>query len=391
MADENPITQFLDELKSSFLSGKFLKMTIGKPRQKSQDLKNIYIRPVLIKNRSLLNTVYRHSTRDVTKNYPVEDILPLIENHLTRDFMQANLFSIDKDLQLMISKKGQARLISGKPSQSPLQTVSHDQIKNRIILPEGKVYLQQLGITNASFKVTPKMQDKYRQINKYIEIIDGILPEKPGDKPFRACDMGSGKGYLTFALYEHLLNNRGMEVDMYGVEMRGELVDKCNRIARESGFEGLNFVQSSIDDYEIRDVDMLIALHACDTATDDAIFRGIRAGAQYIIVAPCCHKQVRKAMKPQNEMQPILRHGIFLERQAELLTDGIRTLLLEKYGYQTRAFEFISTEHTPKNVMIVATKSHKNVNKAAISRQIHKIMQSFGIEYHHLERLLEGL
>jgi len=232
------------------------------------------------------------------------------------------------------------------------------------------------------------MNDKFRQIDKYIEIIDSNLKESMPDKPFTIADMGSGKGYLTFALYDHLANNLKMEVKITGVEMRQNLVDLCNKIARESGFDGLSFVQGSISDYKIEKIDMLIALHACDTATDDAIFKGISADAGYIICAPCCHKQIRKAMNPENEMKPILKHGIFMERQAEMLTDGLRALFLEKHGYQTKAFEFISTNHTPKNVMIVGRKSQVKPDIAKISDQIHRIKNAFGIEKHYLEELI---
>ncbi|MFA5359331.1 MAG: methyltransferase, partial [Patescibacteria group bacterium] len=166
------------------------------------------------------------------------------------------------------------------------------------------------------------------------------------------------------------------------------LVDLCNRIVAESGFEGLSFVQGSISDYPVGKIDMLIALHACDTATDDAIFKGISADATYIICAPCCHHQIRKEMNPENELKPILKHGIFLERQAEMLTDGLRALILEKYGYHAKVFEFISTSHTPKNVIIVGRKTKIKPDVDKISDQIHQIKRAFGIGNHYLEQLL---
>ncbi len=389
MPAEDQITTFIQKVKDHFVQGRLIKITLGKPPNKQQDLKNLYIRPVEIKDQMLLQAVFRYQTRDVTKNQTLEQTEELLRDHLGRQFLQANLFALNEDVQLMISKKGKAKLISGRPTQSPLQEFSHDHEKTRPLKPEGKIWLQKLGITNASFEVIPRMQDKYRQINKYIEIIDDILPRKTGSDKFTVVDMGSGKGYLTFALYDYLVNHKKIAAQVTGVEIRQDLVELCRDIAKESGFDKLHFESGSIRDFDPGKPDMLIALHACDTATDEAIFKGINSGSPVIIVSPCCQKQVRKAMKPENELKPVLQFGTFLERQAEILTDGLRSLFLEKYGYQTRVLEFISTEHTPKNVMIIAVKSHRNVDKAEISRQIKMIKESFGIEYHHLETLLK--
>lgn len=271
-----------------------------------------------------------------------------------------------------------------------MEKLSHDRIKQRLINPEGKKYLTSLGITNQQFRVIPAMNSKFRQINKFIEIISSVLPKTPPEKEFNVTDMGSGKGYLTFALYDYLVNTLKYPAKITGIEMREDLVKKCNQISGASSFNGLDFKKSTIGEYNLPATDMLIALHACDTATDDAIFKGIKSRAKYIIVAPCCHKQVRKSMNPGPELQPILKHGIYLERQAELLTDGIRGLIMEKYGYKIKSLEFISTEHTPKNVMIIAVKSHQNVNKDKISYRISELKRMFGIDYHHLETLMEG-
>ena len=199
------------------------------------------------------------------------------------------------------------------------------------------------------------------------------------------ADFGSGKGYLTFALYDHLFNNLKMTPSVSGFELRENLTRFCNELAEKQPFSNLKFIAQDINDYQTERLDMLIALHACDTATDVAIAKGIKANAKIIVVAPCCHKQIRKQLNVHNEMQPILKHGIMEERQAELLTDGIRALLMEAHGYKTKVFEFISTEHTPKNVMIVGIKS-KAKNEALA--QVESIKKHYGIEYHALERLI---
>ncbi|MFC0182914.1 SAM-dependent methyltransferase [Pseudarcicella hirudinis] len=205
--------------------------------------------------------------------------------------------------------------------------------------------------------------------------------------------MGSGKGYLTFALYDYLHNVLKLNTEITGVEYRQDMVDLCNRIAGKSGFNQLNFVQGTIEEFESEHINLLIALHACDTATDDAIYKGIRAGAELIVVAPCCHKQIRREIeknKAENELNFLTKYGIFLERQAEMVTDGIRALILEYFGYKTKVFEFISDAHTPKNVLVVGIKSkERDDKKAGILKKIQETKTYFGIDYHHLERLLK--
>lgn len=389
MTDSTTIDRFLGLIKEGFDKASLLKITLGKTRKKDAELKNVFIRPILIGQQKFLSFIYHNKTNDITKNFALEEGLEQINTLLKDQFLQANLFDHHQDVQLMISKKRKVSLKLLKPSSPLLQTFSHDKIKKRLIDPDGKQYLQDLGITNQDFGVIPGMNSKFRQINKFIEIIDNTIPEKSSTNKFSVVDMGSGKGYLTFALYDHLTNNKKFTAEITGVEMRQELVDKCTLFARKSDFKKLNFFKSNIQDYSLEKTDMLIALHACDTATDDAIYKGITIGAEYILVAPCCHKQVRKSMNPDEILKPILRHGIYLERQAELLTDAIRGLILELQGYKIKTLEFVSTEHTPKNVMIIATKSGKTVDKVGISEQIKQIKKTFGIEYHQLELLLE--
>jgi len=221
-----------------------------------------------------------------------------------------------------------------------------------------------------------------------------MLDELPQNKSLHIADMGSGKGYLTFALYDYLVNHLQRDTTMTGVEFRKDLVDLCNQIAVKSGFKNLQFVEGSIEAFDCTGINMLIALHACDTATDDAIYKGIQAHADLIVVAPCCHKQIRREMeqgKKPHELDFILRHGIYLEREAEMITDSMRALFLEYAGYKTKVFEFISEAHTPKNVMIVAQK----VQEASEQRQqeaLSKIRAAktfFGIHKHYLETLMK--
>ena len=279
-------------------------------------------------------------------------------------------------------------MISGKPTQTILQEFSHDRIKKRLIKTENNIYLRETGITGQDDKVIPSMVDKFKQINRYVEIISHTLENLQKNTDFTVIDMGAGKGYLTFALYDYLNNTLNVNAQVTGVEMRDELVNKCNLIAEKAEFTNLRFVCANINDFQPGNTDMLIALHACDTATDDAIARGISANARYIVVAPCCHKQIRKEMSADNVLEPMLKHGVFMERQAEMVTESLRSLYLELFGYQTKVFEFISNEHTPKNVMITAVKTSRKVDEQRILNKIHQIKAFFGIGKYYLETLL---
>jgi SAM-dependent methyltransferase len=209
-------------------------------------------------------------------------------------------------------------------------------------------------------------------------------------KKIKIVDMGSGKGYLTFATYDYFANERGIETEVIGIDTKEQLIRLCNGIAESCDFTGLKFVHGLIDDYDLENTDILIALHACNTATDDAIYKGIKAEADIIVVAPCCHQEIRPQLKPPKMFQNILKHGIMLEREAESLTDGLRSILLEKSGYSTKLFEFISTEHTPKNNMIVGTRTAQKIDTKNLENQIQAIKEFYGIKNQHLENLLNS-
>lgn len=338
----------------------------------------------------MLSFVYRHETKDVTKNYGLEDALEQISDLLTQQFFNAVLFTSTSDYTLLRNKKGKSTLLKKPATSAALQVFGHDKIKKRLISAENNIYLRELGVVTYDWKVKADMQDKFRQINHYVELVDEVLKSAELPKDFTIVDMGSGKGYLTFALYDHLKKTTGLSFHITGVELRPALTETYNRIAGMAGFDNLGFITGSIEDTELPRTNVLIALHACDTATDDAIYRGISAGSEVIMVAPCCHKQIRRQMNPSNSLKEITRFGILEERQAEMLTDAIRALILEAYGYKTRVFEFIATEHTPKNVMISAVKKSKPSGPDhKILKRIEALKAMFGIEFHYLETLLK--
>ncbi len=381
---------FFEKLNSFINTKTLIKLTLTAKRDKTSDLKSIIVTLVNLKKGFSLSFVYRHNTKDITKNYNFEEGLDLVKKALESDFYSADIYSNTENINYTITPNGKYHLKTNEPTLQPITTFFHDRVKDRLISAEKNVYLRELGITNANWEIRREMSDKFKQINKYIELLEPYLNELSFSDQIHVADMGAGKGYLTFALYDFLTNNQKKNVKMTGVEYRDELVTTCNSIARKSNFDNLNFIQGTIEKTALDRIDILIALHACDTATDEAIYRGIKADASLIVCAPCCHKQIRKQFNVTNELHNVVKFGILKERQAEIITDSLRALIMEAHGYQTNVFEFISTEHTPKNVMIVGRKiRERNPDRQRLFDSIAAIKQLFGIEKHYLETLLE--
>ena len=379
--------EFLDAIQQSFKSDNFVKITLSKSSKPTEDLKNVYIRQIQLKNKETLSFTYRNKTNDLVKNYSIDDGLKMLEVLLTNNFKIGTLFTLEYDISLKINKKGKIALLKVKPSFTNKLPETHDRPKEKRV--ENYSYLFHLGITNDDGSVIPKMADKFRQINKYLEIIEVQLSSIELPDTINIVDMGSGKGYLTFALYDFLTNKLNLKVNIIGIELRKELVDFCNSIADKCEFENLTFISERIENYNIPKIDVIIALHACDTATDDAIFKGITSNAQLIITAPCCHKQIRQQVKGKQQESPLLKYGIFKERQFEMVTDTLRALLLEKQQYHSSIFEFISNEHTRKNIILIGSKlKNQNQNITQIDEKIEQLKKDFQIQYHYLEKLL---
>ena len=382
------INEFMTALSYALSDGTFVKLSLDNYKGEDFQLKNIFVRRVVIKREDKLSFTYRYKTRDIVKNYIFDEGLERIYDGLCNGFTSSTLYTTAHDM--VLNKNG---ITQKKPSHAEPLPTDHDRNKTRVIetVGAGKRYLHALNITDDAGKVFKNAQDKFRQINKYVEILSGLIKHLDPTGIHKIVDMGAGKGYLTFALADYL-RDLGLSAKVTGVEFRADLVELCNKIASDSGFAHLNFVEGSIGNYDATGANILIALHACDTATDDAIFKGITAGADLIVVAPCCHKQIRREMeksKAHNELDFLMTHGTFVERQAEMVTDGLRALILEYSGYSTKVFEFISDAHTPKNVMIVATRDKKHTQRdASLLQKIKDAKSFFGIEHHHLEKLL---
>ena len=393
MTKIDKINSIVNELKESFNNNTFVKISLANYKGSEPDLKKLFTKKIRIKDEEKLSFTYRYKTRDIVKNYSFNEGLEIIANYLQTGFNAATLFTIKADFIYENFNDKKFVFRQSKASITKLPSLEHDRKKERkITVSDDKKYLYLLDITDANGKVLAKSQNKYKQLNHYIEILSSILSNLKTDSGLKIVDMGSGKGYLTFALYDYLTNQLKLKADITGVEFRPELVELCNKIAIESGYSNLNFVEGEIQNFAIEKTHIIIALHACDTATDDAIAKGINTNAQLIVTAPCCQHQIRKQMEQtnaENLLSPIIKHGIFLERQAELLTDGIRALVLEYFGYKTKVVEFIADAHTHKNVMIIAEKSNQKVDKVNILKQINKLKTEFGISFFELEKMLK--
>ena len=374
---------FFEKLNASLRDGSMVKMTLSKPVVKSNELRNVYVKPVLLKNNKMFQFVFRYERRDETKNYDAVQTMEQIGTLVPEVFQNVSLFTISEDITLLVSKKGKPAMVCKPVKEQRTQDLSHDHEKTRLIDPM-KPWWFLLGLTTREGKVLADMQHKFKQICKYVEIVDGVMKNVRFGDEIHIADMGAGKGYLTFALYEYLTSKYDKKIVMEGVEIRQDLVLKINDIIEKCGLKDFRFVENSIEDYKPEKLDVLIALHACNTATDDAILKGVRNNAKLIICAPCCHKQIRQEMEKSGKTDAITRFGIFLERQAVMITDAVRALVLEYCGYKTNVMEFIEMEDTPKNVLLAGRKADAPVDKAAVAKQINDLLERYDIGEHYL-------
>lgn len=382
---------FMQHLQQKLEHNSWQKLLLSSYQGEDSTLVRIEVRPVVLKEIPHLSFLYRHKTQDITKNFVVTEGLTLIQKLMGTEFKAAHFTALDSETQLSVSKKG--KVLSStkaiKQTAGSGAVLTHDKEKQRFLTLD-RPFLQQLGVTDANHKLVPAMSRKWKQINKFVEVFDRALSQTGlKQKPaVHIADFGSGKAYLTFAVHDYLTHQLGLNAKVTGVELRQELVDLCNGVACDLNLQGIGFEQGDVKHFQAKGIDVMIALHACDIATDYAIHMGIRTGASMIMCSPCCHKQLRPQLISPPLLQPMLKHGIHAGEQAEMLTDSLRALLLEAYGYDTQVFEFISLEHTSKNKMILAVKSQKPKNREQILAQVQQIKAFYGIQQHCLEQLL---
>ena len=377
------LDQLLAIIRKSYTDSSLVKITISGQQTTEVPYQKIKAKLVVVKEELKLQFVYSYPNKDVTKNYDLEEACDIVKEELSGRFRNITIIETNTISQYNPKSK---KIDTTQTVHKRASNKANDKQKERIV-PGNRPFLNLLGLSSENGIVKSSKQKKYKQINKYVELLAADLAAAQLTSPYSIMDMGSGKGYLTFALYDYLNETLNHQPKVVGIELREELVENSNELAQQLGFEGLSFQSGYISDIDTDACQVLIALHACDTATDDAIAAGLAAKAQLIVCSPCCHKQIRKQMQAEETMQAITQYGILKERQAELITDTIRALILEYHGYKTKVMEFISTEHTPKNLLITAVKTDKPKEKQQILTKIAALKKEFGIEYHYLEKV----
>lgn len=381
--------QFFLDIQQSIENKSFDRLILSQYKGEMTDLEKMTFRIIELQGQATLSCLYHYKAQDITKNYSMNEGIEKIAELLAQS-KQANLFALDQEAQLKKNKKkAMLNVQKRQPLPMEIEQRQHNREKHRYVEQQSP-FLKHLGITDEKGQVIPSMARKWKQINKFIEIFSNAYAQiDASQQELNIVDFGSGKGYLTFALYDYLQAQQKTPL-ITGVELRSNLVEFCQKVADDVGFNHLDFFEGDVRSYQPEKLDVMIALHACDIATDFAIHTGIRLNASMIMCAPCCHKELRPQLKSPEVLQPMLQFGIHAGQQAEMLTDTLRALLLKAYGYETKVFEFVSLEHTSKNKMILATK-RKDIQQpdAKILQQIQALKTMYGIQKQSLELLLK--
>ncbi len=362
------------------------------------------VRPVVIGKELLFQETLYRGTQVFHANYTKAEMAERLTEQVTDLFKQIQIQSTDLQATVLVSKKGKLTLKrknltaaeqSAGKKETAFKNIKENQNRERLshnrtkqyILQEGKPvdFLVGLGVQTPDGRITKARYDKFRQINRYLEFIEDVLDKLPNDRTLRVIDFGCGKSYLTFAMYYYLHEMQGRDIRVTGLDLKEDVIKHCNELAEQLNYTGLHFEHGDIGQYTGADeVDMVVTLHACDTATDHAIAKAISWRASVIMVVPCCQHEVNKQIK--NElMAPVLRYGLIKERMSALMTDALRANLMEQMGYETQVLEFIDMEHTPKNLLIRGVKqSGMRGRKKPVS--IQELNDAF-----HLDLTLEKL
>lgn len=345
---------------------------LSNPREKGKAFK-IKIRPVIVRNKMLFQETVYEGTKVFHENYERDDMILRIGEALTCDFKQCEVEHKTCKAVVLVSKKGKITVnkkrvnAAGAESESVrAPQMAHNRVK-RYILEEGipVPFLVDLGVQTKEGKIVRSHYDKFKQINRFLEFIEDILPTLSKEGTVRIIDFGCGKSYLTFAMYYYLHHLKGYDVEITGLDLKEDVIEKCNMLSQKYGYDKLHFLKGDIAQYEGADsVDMVVTLHACDTATDYALEKAVKWNAKVILSVPCCQHEVNRQIRSL-ELSSVLKYGIIKERMSALITDAIRANLLESQGYETSILEFIDMEHTPKNLLIRAVRRPAGINQKA--------------------------
>lgn len=405
----NELTSVLREMINEELD----QLILSNSRDQAMGTK-VKVRPVLIKGELFFQETLYKGTQVFHENFGAEEMISRLEKYLQNLFKQGEIKGRQGETTILVSKKGKMTIkrrknavvtgcdsISadkgGKMPGGRLEAqeefranLQHNRTKQYILM-EGKPvdFLVGLGVQTPDGKVTKNRYDKFRQINRYLEFIEDVLEELPKDRTIRIIDFGCGKSYLTFAMYYYLHELQGRDIQVTGLDLKMDVINHCNQLAEKLHYDNLHFEYGNISSYEGADaVDMVVTLHACDTATDYALEKAVKWGASVIMAVPCCQHEVNKQIK-NDVLQPILKYGIIKERMSALITDALRANLLEQQGYDTQILEFIDMEHTPKNILIRAVKRRGMQSRKKATGTSGDIKEV--TEFLHITPTLEGL
>ena len=383
----------IEELLKRVLTSLLVDMVISGARGGGDFIK-IKVRPVMIRD-SLYFQVSRYTDKQVFhENMTAEDALETLSGWILHDFRQAQIRMQDEMVTVLVSKKGKATVKSKKAACIETQNLEHNR-KKQYIIEEGTAvpFMIDLGVMTESGKIIRTRYDKYRQINRFLEFIEDILPELPTDRTVHIIDFRCGKSYLTFAMYYYLKVLKHYDIRITGLDLKQKVIEDCQALADRYGYDGLQFLCGDIADYNGTDeVDMVVTLHACDTATDYALYKAVKWHASVILSVPCCQHELNRKMQCET-LSGAFQYGLIKERTAALMTDAMRGQLLEMKGYKTQLLEFIDMEHTPKNILIRGVKSKGLLPKAARKQQMEnyqKCRDFFGAEL-TLEKLFKEM
>ncbi len=350
-----------------FLDEQLGQIILSNSRRK-EEVSKVRVRPLLLQGKLVFQVEEFRGKQAFHQNLMKDEAYEYLQNAMSDTFRQMELASAKGSAQILVSKNGKMtvkvkknRPVEGQAKiQAPSTLLDHNR-KKKYVLEEGKPipFLQDLGVMTADGRIVHSRYDKFRQINRFLEFVQDILPKLPKGREINIIDFGCGKSYLTFAMYYYLKELNGFDIRVIGLDLKQDVIDHCNQLARKYGFEKLAFYHGDIASYEgVDQVDMVVTLHACDTATDYALAKAVRWNASVILSVPCCQHELNRQMK-NDMLEPVLQYGLLKERMAALYTDGIRAEILENHGYRTQILEFIDMEHTPKNVLIRAVKEGK--------------------------------
>lgn len=349
----------LRQLLEISLSDELLQMVLSGQRIKESPLK-VKVRPLMYKGSLVFQASLWDGKKEFHKNYEKEELIDVVLAWMSRDFKQMQVDTTAMNATVLVSKKGKVT-IKKKACMEKRQKISlnHNRTK-RYLLPEGTAvpFLVKLGVMTPEGKVVKARYDKFRQINRFLEFIEDICPVLARDRELTIIDFGCGKSYLTFAIYYYLHEIKHYDIQIIGLDLKEDVIRHCSALAKEFGYDKLHFLTGDIADYEgVNQVDLVVTLHACDTATDYALAKAVEWNARAILSVPCCQHELNRQMRSEM-LQPVIKYGLLKERVAALVTDGLRASLLEEKGYHVQVLEFIDMEHTPKNILIRAVKGN---------------------------------